>query len=161
MIVISWTVGLTIVNQLHDSIPNMFRDLSETHPGFLQIGTEGSTMSGMAYTTTILVSTIGFLMWPHLFSKSYATKARTIKKTVLVYPVFALFLIPLLFVGFSAVNVIQSDQIGSPDEILPFLITIPSSQSARARVYGLVGAGALSGSHEHRPRCHYPQRPSL
>ncbi|SEH98452.1 solute:Na+ symporter, SSS family [Halobacillus karajensis] len=144
MIIISWTVGLTIVNQLHDSVPNMFRNLTQDTPGFLQIGAEGSTMSAMAYTTTILVSTIGFLMWPHLFSKSYATKARTIKKTVLVYPLFALFLIPLLFVGFSAVNVIQSDQIGSPDEILPFLIT--TVLTLPGWVYGLVGAGALAAA---------------
>ncbi|MGR9050747.1 sodium:solute symporter family protein [Halobacillus faecis] len=144
MIVISWTVGLTIVNQLHDSVPNMFRNLTQDNPGFLQIGAEGSTMSMMAYTTTILVSTIGFLMWPHLFSKSYATKARTIKKTVLVYPMFALFLIPLLFVGFSAVNVIQSDQIGSPDEILPYLIT--TVLTLPGWVYGLVGAGALAAA---------------
>ncbi|MFG6150110.1 sodium:solute symporter family protein [Halobacillus sp. B23F22_1] len=144
MIVISWTVGLTIVNQLHGSITEMFSNLTESNPGFLEIGVEGSTMSPMAYTTTILVSTIGFLMWPHLFSKSYATNARTIKKTVLVYPIFALFLIPLLFVGFSAVNVIDSSQIGSPDEILPFLIT--TVLSLPGWVYGLVGAGALAAA---------------
>ncbi|MCP3028476.1 sodium:solute symporter [Halobacillus sp. A5] len=144
MIVISWTVGLTIVNQLHGSVSEMFMNLTDSNPGFLEIGAEGSTMSPMAYTTTILVSTIGFLMWPHLFSKSYATNARTIKKTVLVYPVFALFLIPLLFVGFSAVNVIDPSQVGSPDEILPFLIT--TALNLPGWVYGLVGAGALAAA---------------
>ncbi|MCA1065808.1 sodium:solute symporter family protein [Rossellomorea sp. AcN35-11] len=144
MIVISWVVGLAIVNQLHDSVGGMFTNLVQDNPAFFEIGQVGSTMSGTAYTTTILVSLIGFLMWPHLFSKSYASNARTIKKTVLVYPVFALFLIPLLFVGFSAVNIVNPADIGAPDEILPYLIT--TVLSLPGWVYGLVGAGALAAA---------------
>ncbi|WP_347548614.1 sodium:solute symporter family protein [Pseudalkalibacillus hwajinpoensis] len=144
MIIISWVVGLAIVNQLHSSVSGMFTELVEAKPGFLEIGNLGSTMSPTAYTTTILVSVIGFLMWPHLFSKSYASNARAIKKTVLVYPVFALFLIPLLFVGFAAANVVDSSVIGSPDEILPYLIT--AVLSLPGWVYGLVGAGALAAA---------------
>ncbi|WP_044338911.1 sodium:solute symporter family protein [Rossellomorea aquimaris] len=144
MIVISWVVGLAIVNKLHDSVGGMFTNLVQDNPAFFEIGNEGSTMSGTAYTTTILVSLIGFLMWPHLFSKSYASNARTIKKTVLVYPIFALFLIPLLFVGFSAVNVVNPADIGAPDEILPYLIT--TVLSLPGWVYGLVGAGALAAA---------------
>ncbi|WP_175989460.1 sodium:solute symporter [Bacillus sp. Marseille-Q1617] len=144
MIIISWVVGMAIVNQLHGSVGEMFTNLVQETPQFLEIGNEGSTMSGTAYTTTILVSLIGFLMWPHLFSKSYASNARTIKKTVLVYPVFALFLIPLLFVGFSAVNVVNPADIGAPDEILPYLIT--TVLSLPGWVYGLVGAGALAAA---------------
>ncbi len=144
MIIISWVVGLAIVKQLHNSVSGMFTELIESNPGFLEIGNVGSTMSPMAYTTTILVSLIGFLMWPHLFSKSYASNARTIKKTVLIYPVFALFLIPLLLVGFAAVNVVNSSELGSPDEILPYLIT--TALSLPGWVYGLVGAGALAAA---------------
>lgn len=144
MIIISWVVGLAIVNQLHSSVSGMFTDLIVAKPGFLEIGSEGSFMSSTAYTSTILVSVIGFLMWPHLFSKSYASNARTIKKTVLVYPVFALFLVPLLLVGFAAANVVDSTAIGSPDEILPYLIT--AVLSLPGWIYGLVGAGALAAA---------------
>ncbi|MGP4078423.1 sodium:solute symporter family protein [Pseudalkalibacillus sp. R45] len=144
MIIISWVVGLAIVKQLHSSVSGMFTNINETSPGFLEIGNAGSTMSPMAYTTTILVSLIGFLMWPHLFSKSYASNARTIKKTVLIYPVFALFLIPLLLVGFAAVNVVNPSELGSPDEILPYLIT--AALSLPGWIYGLVGAGALAAA---------------
>lgn len=69
MIIISWVVGLAIVNNLHDSVGGMFTNLVQDNPAFFEIGNEGSAMSGTAYTTTILVSLIGFLMWPHLFSK--------------------------------------------------------------------------------------------
>jgi SSS family solute:Na+ symporter len=144
MILISWTVGIAIVYQLHGGVGEMFTNISRTEPGFLQIGAEGSTMSPMAYATIILVSVIGFIMWPHLFSKSYATDAKTAKKTVIAYPVFALFTIPLLLAGFAAVGVVGQNEIDTPDNILPYLIT--TVMNLPGWLYGLVGAGALAAA---------------
>ncbi|WP_138420588.1 sodium:solute symporter family protein [Aquibacillus sediminis] len=143
MIVISWTIGLAVVFQLHGSPSSMFMNIHEMDPGFLQIGKEGSTMSSVGFTTTILVSLMGFLMWPHLFSKSYASRPKTIKKTVLAYPVFALFLIPLLLAGFAAVGVVEQGTVEA-DEILPYLIT--TVLELPGWLYGLVGAGALAAA---------------
>ncbi|MFC0272861.1 sodium:solute symporter [Metabacillus herbersteinensis] len=144
MIIISWVVGLTIVNQLHGGTTEMFANIINDQPGFLQIGKMGSTMEPIAYSTTILVSVIGFLMWPHLFSKSYASNSKTIKKTVLAYPIFALFLIPLLLVGFAAIGVVDSSQLESADQVFPYLIT--TVMNLPGWVYGLVGAGALAAA---------------
>lgn len=144
MIIISWTVGLSIVFQLHGSIGGMFRTIAREEPGFLQIGGEGSTMSPTAYATVILVSVIGFIMWPHLFSKSYATDSKTAKKTVIAYPIFALFVIPLLLAGFAAVGVVSSSQVATADDILPYLIT--TVLNLPGWLYGLVGAGALAAA---------------
>ncbi|WNS74998.1 sodium:solute symporter family protein [Bacillus sp. DTU_2020_1000418_1_SI_GHA_SEK_038] len=144
MIIVSWAVGLAIVYQLHGGTTEMFAAIARETPEFLQIGKEGSNMGKVAYTTTILVSCIGFLMWPHLFSKSYASNPKTIKKTVLAYPVFALFLVPLLLVGFAAKGVIDSEQLTSVDQVLPFLIT--TVMNLPGWLYGLVGAGALAAA---------------
>lgn len=144
MIVISWTVGLTIVYQLHDSPGQMFEGIARDNPGFLQIGVQGSNMSPMAYVTIILVSIIGFIMWPHLFSKSYVTEPRTAKKTVLAYPLFALFIIPLLLVGFAAIGVVEANELDTPDNVLPYLIT--TVMNLPGWLYGLVGAGALAAA---------------
>ncbi|MGM9924537.1 MAG: sodium:solute symporter [Bacillus sp. (in: firmicutes)] len=144
MIIVSWVVGLTIVYQLHGGTGEMFANIARETPEFLQIGKEGSEMSTTAYTTTILVSVIGFLMWPHLFSKSYASDSKTIKKTVLAYPIFALFLVPLLLVGFAAIGVVDSGQLSNPDQVLPFLIT--TVMNLPGWLYGLVGAGALAAA---------------
>lgn len=143
MVVVAWVVGIAVVRELHGGSGSMFADIAEKSPGFLEIGHEGSTMSSMAYTTTILVSLIGILMWPHLFSKSYSSKPRTIKRTVLVYPVFALFLVPLLMAGFAAVDVVEPGTV-LPDEILPHLITVVLDMPGW--MYGLVGAGALAAA---------------
>lgn len=143
MVIVSWVVGIAVVVQLHGGSGNMFTNIAEEMPGFLEIGREGSTMSAAAYTTTILVSLIGILMWPHLFSKSFSSRAITIKRTVLVYPIFALFLIPLLLAGFAAIGAVQSGEV-LPDEILPFLIT--NVLQMPGWLYGLVGAGALAAA---------------
>lgn len=144
MIVISWTVGFAVVIQLYGSTTEMFTRIAQTNPGFLEIGTEGSTMSPMAYTTLILVSAIGFLMWPHLFSRSYSSNALTVKRTVIAYPVFALFVVPLLLVGFAGVGLVEQGQLGEPDQILPYLIT--TVLQIPGWLYGLVGAAALAAA---------------
>lgn len=143
MVVISWVIGIVVVVQLHGSTGAMFSSIARDRPGFLEIGSEGSTMSATAYTTTILVSLVGILMWPHLFSKSYSSRPVTIKRTVLIYPIFALFLIPLLLAGFAAIGAVRSGDV-VPDEILPHLIT--NVLQMPGWLYGLVGAGALAAA---------------
>src|SRR5690606_23248863 len=113
-------------------------------PGFLLIGKEGSTMSPVAYTTTILVSAIGFLMWPHLFSKSFSSPAGTIMRTVIAYPILPVFLVPLLLAGFAAIGVVAPHVRDSPDEVFPCLIT--HVLSFPGWLYGLVGAGAVAAA---------------
>ena len=87
---------------------------------------------------------IGFVMWPHLFTKSYTTTERRIKTNVAVYPIFALFLLPVLFIGFSAIGVVEKEAIENSGQILPYLITNYLTESGV--LYGIVGAGALAAA---------------
>ena len=144
MLVVAWVVGFALVYQFHDGIGAMFRGIAETRPGFLTIGGEGSAMSPMAYTTILLVSVVGFIMWPHLFTKSFTTTEKKIKQTVLVYPLFAIFLVPILFIGFSAVGIVDPSELSGPDTILPHLVT--NELGTSGLVYGLIGAGALAAA---------------
>ncbi|MBK1666493.1 sodium:solute symporter [Rhodovibrio sodomensis] len=144
MFIIAWIVGLTLVFSLHGGPGAMFADIAQQKPDFLVIGQENSPMSATAYSTAILVSVIGFVMWPHLFTKSYVARERTIKKTVIAYPIFAIFLIPVLFIGFSAIGVVGSDAVDSADQILPYMIT--NELGVSGLVYGIIGAGALAAA---------------
>ena len=87
---------------------------------------------------------LGFLMWPHLFTKSYATTSKRIKLTVLVYPIFAIFLLPVLFIGFSGIGVVDPSELDHSGQILPYLITHHLTDSGL--LYGIVGAGALAAA---------------
>lgn len=143
MVIVSWAIGFAVVRQVHGDTTSMFKEIIADNADFLTIGSEGSTMMPIAYTTTILVSLIGILMWPHLFTKSYSSRPRTIKQTVLVYPIFALFLVPLLLAGFAAIRAVESGTV-LPDEVLPHMIT--NVLDMPGWLYGLVGAGALAAA---------------
>ena len=101
MLVIAWILGMYFVQKLHGGIGNMFETINNSNNDFLLIGKEGSAMSKARYSSNIIISMIGFVMWPHLFTKSFTTTEKRIKATVAVYPIFALFLIPVLPVSYT------------------------------------------------------------
>lgn len=144
MLIVAWSVGYYFVYTLQGTPTDMFMSINESRPDFLTIGNEGSTMSEMAYTTVILVSALGFLMWPHLFTKSYTTTEKRIKLTTMAFPLFGIFMVPVLFIGFSAIGVVSPDDLESADQILPHLITY--ELGASGWLYGLIGAGSLAAA---------------
>mgnify|MGYP001157325438 FL=1 len=145
MLVVAWVLSAYLVSHLHGGIGPMFESVAREKPSdFLIIGGAGSAMSAAAYSSAILVSMIGFMMWPHLFTKSYTTSERRIKLTVMAYPLFALFLVPVLFIGFAAIGVVPPDALDSSDQVLPYLITHELGGSGL--IYGLIGAGALAAA---------------
>lgn len=144
MLIVSWSLGFYLVYSLHGGPTEMFTNIAAEKPGFLSVGGEGSPMSEMRYSTVILISSIGFLMWPHLFTKSYSTTEKRMKLTTIAFPVFGVFLIPVLLIGFSGIGVVSPDAIDDSDEILPYLVT--NELGASGWLYGLIGAGALAAA---------------
>lgn len=144
MLIVAWAIGFYLVYTLHGSPSEMFTALNNERPDFLTIGHEGSSMSAMAYSTVILISALGFLMWPHLFTKSYSTTEKRMKLTTLAFPIFGLFLVPVLFIGFSGIGVVSPDALDSTDQLLPYMIT--NELGASGLLYGLIGAGALAAA---------------
>ena len=144
MLLIAWVLGMYFVEKLHGGIGSMFSTITSENSEFLLIGQEGSAMTKARYSSNIIISMIGFVMWPHLFTKSYTTTEKRIKTTVAVYPIFALFLLPVLFIGFSGYGIVSSDQIENSGQILPYLITNYLTDSGL--LYGIVGAGALAAA---------------
>ena len=59
------------VNNLHDGLGNMFGKIIQENPDFLTIGKENSLMSEARYSSNIIISMIGFVMWPHLIYKIF------------------------------------------------------------------------------------------
>lgn len=144
MLIVAWAIGFYLVYTLHGGPGEMFTEINRENPDFLTIGHEGSSMSAMAYSTVILISALGFLMWPHLFTKSYSTTEKRIKLTTLAFPIFGLFMVPVLFIGFSGIGVVAPEALDSSDELLPYMIT--NELGASGLLYGLIGAGALAAA---------------
>ncbi|MCY4573692.1 MAG: sodium:solute symporter family protein, partial [Gemmatimonadetes bacterium] len=78
----------------------------------------------------------------HLFMKAYTARSdKIIRRTVILFPTFQLFLIPVFLIGFAGVLFPESPD--QPDFILPFLVL---RSELPALVVGLFCAGALSAS---------------
>jgi SSS family solute:Na+ symporter len=123
----------------------MFRQIEEAKPGFvLAPGLDGAGQpwNWGEYSAALVVSIIGFSCWPHLFMKAFTAKReRTLRQTVVLYPTFKIFLVPILMIGFAGVLFPEAPE--SPGQILPFLLM---SLDLPAIVVGLFCAGALAAS---------------
>jgi SSS family solute:Na+ symporter len=123
----------------------MFKRLAETVPEMLQapgLGADGQIWTWGGYSSAIIISVMGFSIWPHYFMKIFTARSeRTLKRTVVFYPTFQIFLIPILFIGFA--GILSFPGVEPSDAILP---TILMSLDLPAVVIGLFCAGALAAS---------------
>lgn len=145
MLTIAWTLGLYIPTKLYGGVGQMFAQIEAVRPEMLTVpglDASGDGWTAGGYTSAILVSAIGFMMWPHLFMKAFAAKDdNTIRRTILLFPTFQLFLLPLFLVGFA--GVLYATAPDNPDAIMPHLVLTSGLPSM---VVGLFCAGALAAS---------------
>ena len=145
MIVIAWTLGLYIPYKLYGGIGPMFEQLAALRPEMLTLpglDAAGNRWTPGAYSSAIIVSAIGVWMWPHLFMKAFAAKDdATIRRTVLLFPTFQLFLFPLFVVGFAGIMYASAPD--NADAIMPHIVL---TSGLPAVVVGLFCAGALAAS---------------
>jgi SSS family solute:Na+ symporter len=143
MIVTSWVLGLYLTYHLYGGPSEMFRQISQANPTHLLVG-PGTKMGFTAFASALLVSVLGFSMWPHLFMKAYTAKSeRVLKQTIVLYPTFAILLVPVLFIGFAGIMQVKPDELGAPDRILPWMF---SHMQFPAVAVGLILAAALAAA---------------
>lgn len=142
MLALAWTFGLLLPWRLHGGVVPMFERLAAERPELLVapgLGPDGAPWAWSEYTSAVWVSILGFCAWPHLLMKAFATDARTLRRTVVLYPTFQVFLIPLFLIGFA--GVLTSSAPPHPDQILPHLLV---SLAMPPALVGLFCAGALA-----------------
>lgn len=145
MIVIAWALGLYLPHVLHGGIGPMFVEIIDNHPNLLALPgltSEGTPWSWGGYTSAIIISAVGLTMWPHIFMKAFTARdEKIIRRTVVLFPTFQLFLVPVFLIGFAGVMALPN--VDQPDFILPELIL---TVDLPLIVVGLFCAGALSAS---------------
>ena len=71
--------------------------------GHIEKPSTDTSTSGAQWSAEVLVSVLGFSMWPQVFMKCFTAKsARLVQLTALLYPTFLFFIVPLLFLGYAA-----------------------------------------------------------
>lgn len=145
MMILAWGLGLYLPYKLYGGVGPMFRRIAAERPELLVppgLTSAGDPWTWAGYSSAVVVSILGFCAWPHLFMKAFTVRdERTLKRTVVLYPTFQIFLVPLFLIGFSGVL------FGNPperaDQILPHMLM---HMDVPALWVGLFCAGALAAS---------------
>jgi SSS family solute:Na+ symporter len=90
----------------------MFAAIDQAKPGFLALPPQGQSLWWFA--STVLLTALGFYMWPHTFASCYtAHNEQTFRKNAIVMPLYQLILLFVFFVGFAAI--LQVPGLSGPD----------------------------------------------
>lgn len=94
-------LGLYLPSALHGGLGPMFDQIEAAQPGFLTLPATGQSPSWFA--STVVLTALGFYMWPHTFGSIYSAKsADTFRKNAIVMPLYQLVMLFIFFVGFAA-----------------------------------------------------------
>lgn len=103
MLVVVWWLGLSIPGALFGGVGPMFDRVVLERPEYLTLPGPAPGTSALQYTAEVVMSTLGFTMWPQLFMKCFTARSgRALRYSAMTYPSFLLFLVPLLFLGYAA-----------------------------------------------------------
>jgi SSS family solute:Na+ symporter len=140
MMILGVAVGIGIYLPLHyyGSYGAMFARIEAAKPGFLTLPDSGS--SAAWFISTVLLSALGFYMWPQYFASVYTAKSEDVfRKNAMVLPLYQLVVLFVFFVGFAAVLTVPG-LTGSDADLSLLRI---SRNTFGAPMLGLIGAAGL------------------
>ncbi|MBW4022608.1 MAG: sodium:solute symporter family protein, partial [Proteobacteria bacterium] len=105
IILIAVFLGLYLPLHYQGGVTAMFAAIDTAKPGFLSFAATGNSLAW--FVSTVLLTALGFFMWPHSFAACYtARNAGVFRKNAIVLPLYQLVLLFIFFVGFSAMLVV-------------------------------------------------------
>lgn len=99
MFIIAWVILFSIPFIKFGGISEMMKHLAQVKPHHLVL----SGKLGIPwYVSTMVLSGLGFFMYPQMWPSIYSSKnLRTVKKTYVFLPLFSIFLLPIFLAGIS------------------------------------------------------------
>jgi len=96
-------VGFGLPKIHFGSIGRMFRALIEKAPDHLVFPGSAPTMGVPWVISTVLLTGMGFYMWPQLFGTAFSAKSdRIIRRNAVIMPLYQIPVVLVFFVGFTA-----------------------------------------------------------
>ena len=87
------------------AIGAMFRAIEQAKPGFLTLPQTG--MSPAWFISTVLLTALGFYMWPQYFASVYTARNEDVfRKNAVMLPLYQLVILFVFFAGFAALLVV-------------------------------------------------------
>jgi len=95
-------LGIYLPWHYYGGLGPMFEAIEKAKPGFLTLPAKGMSVSW--FVSTVLLTSLGFYMWPHAFSSTYTAKSEQVfRKNAAVMPLYQLVLLFVFFTGFAAI----------------------------------------------------------
>ncbi len=140
MVIAALSIGIGIPLIHFGGIGAMFAALAHARPAHLTMPGATPNLGHAWYVSTVLLTSLGFYMWPHAFAASFTAKsADTLRRNAVVMPLYTLTLAFILFAGFATVLVLP----GLANGDLALLTVV--RRSFAPWFLGIVGgAGALT-----------------
>jgi solute:Na+ symporter, SSS family len=140
LMILGCAVGIGIYLPFHyyGGYGAMFRAIAAAKPDFLTLPSAG--MSSAWLVSTVLLSAMGFYMWPQYFASTFTAKDESVfRKNAMVLPLYQLIVVFVLFTGFTAVLIIPG--LSGTDADLSLLRI--ARQTFGGVTLGLIGGAGL------------------
>jgi solute:Na+ symporter, SSS family len=140
MLLAALAIGIGVPLIHFGSIGAMFTALAHAHPRHLTMPGATTGLGHAWYVSTVLLTALGFYMWPHVFAATFtARSADALRRNAVVMPLYSLTLVFIFFAGFAAVLIVP----GLSNGDLALLTVV--SRSFPPWFLGIVGgAGTLT-----------------
>ncbi len=95
-------LGIYLPVHYYGGIGAMFAAIEEAKPGFTALPAHGASV--WWFSSTVLLSALGFYMWPHAFGTLYTARSpRAIQVSAVYLPLYQLILLFVFLAGFAAI----------------------------------------------------------
>jgi SSS family solute:Na+ symporter len=102
IVVVVVFMGIYLPIHLYGSHRAMFSAVQAARPDFLALPAQGESVAW--FDSTVLLTALGFYMWPHSFGALFTAKeARAFRRNAMIMPLYQLILLFVFFVGFAAI----------------------------------------------------------
>ncbi len=94
-------IGLYLPIHYFGSIGSMFHQVEAAKPGFTAL--RGDQLTPVWFSSTVLLTALGFYMWPHTFGSALSAKDENVfRRNAAFMPLYQLLIAFVFFVGFAA-----------------------------------------------------------
>jgi SSS family solute:Na+ symporter len=95
-------LGIYLPVHYYGGVGPMFTAIEAAKPGFLALPPQGESVYW--FDSTVLLTALGFYMWPHAFGALYTAREEGVfRRNAIVFPLYQLILLFVFFVGFAAI----------------------------------------------------------
>lgn len=102
-------VGFGVPSIYFGGFGNLMKELIKKMPEHLVFPGSTANMDVLWVMSTILLTALGFYMWPHVFGSAFSAKSdKVIKRNAIIMPFYQIPILLIFMVGFTALLVIPS-----------------------------------------------------